>query len=218
MESSNENSKLEREKLIQHLISSGYLKSERVIKAMRKVPRHEFLPPQQERHAYEDCPLIIGSGQTISAPHMVAIMTEALEVGKKDKILEVGSGSGYQAAILAELASQGEIYTMETILQVKEFAEKNLSKLGYKNVVIILGDGTKGYQEKAPYDKIMVTAAAPKIPSDLIQQLRVLGKLLVPVGGRMYQELISVEKKENKIEKKNLGGCVFVPLVGKDGW
>ena len=218
MGNNNENRRNEKERLIQKLIFSGYLKSEEVIKAMSKVPRHEFVPPDQRRYAYEDNPLRIGSGQTISAPHMVAIMTEALEVSKEDKILEIGTGSGYQTAILAEMASKGEIYTLEKLSPIMEFAKKNLSRLGYKNIFVIEGDGTQGYKEKAPYDKIIVTAAAPKIPPLLISQLKSPGKLLIPLGGKMYQDLLLVEKNKNKIERKNLGGCIFVPLIGKDGW
>jgi protein-L-isoaspartate(D-aspartate) O-methyltransferase len=214
------NKKKERENLIGRLVSAGYLKDETVIKAMLKVPREEFVPENQKIFAYDDRPLSIGLGQTISAPHMVAIMTEALSVESKDKILEIGAGSGYQAAILAEIAKEGEIYTIEKVPKIADFAKENLSKLGYKNVHVIIGDGTIGYEKEKPYDKVIVTAGAPRIPKALIEQLKPGGgKLLIPVGGRFYQDLLLVEKKENnKIEQKNLGGCVFVPLIGKEGW
>jgi len=214
------NSETERKKLVKRLLSLGYLKSKKVIEAMSKVPREEFVPEYLRRYAYDDRPLEIGSGQTISAPHMVAIMTEALDVKPKQKILEIGSGSGYQAAILAEMVKEnGKIYTIERIKSIKEFAERNLSNLGYKNVKVILGDGTLGYGKEAPYDRIIVTAGAPKIPKSLVLQLKLRGKLLIPIGGRMYQDLILVEKEDNeKIKKKNLCGCVFVPLIGKEGW
>lgn len=208
----------EREKLVERLLSYGYLKSGSVAEAIRKVPREEFVSKEQSVYAYDDRPLEIGSGQTISAPHMVAMMTEALDVKPKQKILEIGAGSGYQAAILAELANEGKIYTVERIQAVKKSAEKNLEKLGYKNVFVVLGDGTLGHKEKAPYDRIIVTAAAPKVPQALISQLKQNGKMLIPVGGRMYQKLLLIEKTNNKIKEKNICECVFVPLIGKEGW
>jgi protein-L-isoaspartate(D-aspartate) O-methyltransferase len=157
-------------------------------------------------------------GQTISAPHMVAIMTELLDVKTDSKILEIGAGSGYQAAVLGEIAKKGGIYTVERIKRLAEFAEKNLKDCGYKNVFVIVGDGTLGYEEKAPYDRIIVTAGAPKIPGALIDQLADKGKMAIPVGGRFQQELIMVEKDKRGIIKKNCGGCIFVPLIGKDGY
>ncbi len=208
----------ERENMIERLLSFGYLKSKKITDAMRKVPRENFVPEEQSMRAYEDRPLEIGFDQTISAPHMVAMMTEALDVKPKQKILEIGSGSGYQAAILAELAKEGKIYTIERIENVKKFAEENLKKLGYKNVFIILGDGTLGYEEKAPYDRIIVTAAAPKVPQELVSQLKQNGKMLIPVGGRTYQQLLLIEKNKKEIKEKNICDCVFVPLIGKDGW
>jgi len=208
----------EREKLVARLLSFGYLKSKKVADAMLKVPREEFIPYEQSARAYEDRPLEIGFGQTISAPHMVATMTEALDVKPKHKILEIGSGSGYQAAILAELAKEGKIYTIERIENVKNFAERNLKQLGYKNVLVLLGDGTLGYKEKAPYDRIIVTAAAPKVPKAMVSQLKLSGKMLIPVGGRTYQKLLLIEQIEKRIKEKNICDCVFVPLIGKDGW
>ena len=212
------NFELERKRLIDNLVLTGYLNKPEVIKAMSTVPRHLFIPEDQKRHAYEDRPLPIGRGQTISAPHMVAIMTENLDVEKYNKILEIGSGSGYQAAVLAEIASEGFIHTVERIPELVEMSIKNLHKAGYKNVEVIVGDGTQGYQSRSPYDRIIVTAGSPKIPQMLIEQLGENSKMLIPVGGQIYQDLISVEKRNNEVIKKNLGGCMFVPLIGEDGW
>lgn len=208
----------QRKSLIDKLISRSYVSTPEVISAMSKVPREAFVPPELKSNAYVDNPLPIGSGQTISAPHMVAIMTEALDVRKDVKILEIGTGSGYQAAILAEMATDGFVYTMETVDELASRAEERLINQGYDNVFVIAGDGTKGYEKEAPYDRIIVTCGAPRIPKALVKQLTDPGRLLVPVGGRSYQDLISVEKNEGKITEDNLGGCVFVPLVGEDGW
>ena len=212
------NRKTERKELVDHLIASGYLSTPRVIDAMLNVKRHIFVPQNQSRYAYSDRPLSIGSKQTISAPHMVAIMTEHLDVRVDDKILEIGAGSGYQAAILAEIAKKGKIYTVERLSEIAERARSSIKECGYKNISIIVGDGTKGYKAEAPYDRIIVTAGAPKIPQSLVDQLEDWGKLLIPVGGRSYQELMLVEKRDKKIIESGLGGCVFVPLIGEEGW
>lgn len=214
----NMNRESERRRLIKKLKSEGYLSNERVIEAMLKVPREEFLIEYQKPYAYADRPLSIGEGQTISAPHMVAIMTEHLDVDEDHKILEIGAGSGYQAAILAEIANKGKIYTVERIPELAKKAEDDLKRIGYKNIEIIIADGTKGYKKEAPYDRIIVTAGAPRIPESLPKQLKDPGKLLIPVGGKMFQELKLVEKKGGKFSTKNLGGCVFVPLIGEEGW
>ena len=212
--------KISRKELIDNLIRDGYLSKSEVINAMLKVPRHKFVPENQEKNAYVDSPLHIGNEQTISAPHMVAMMTEHLDVKTDHKILEIGSGSGYQAAVLAEIAKSGEIYSVERIPDLARNAEKNLLEAGYKNVSVIIGEGTMCHSIKAPYDRIIVTAGAPKIPLPLIDQLKDNGKMLIPVGSRMYQELILIEKKEGggEITKTNLGGCMFVPLIGEGGW
>lgn len=170
--------------------------------------------------AYVDTPLPIGEGQTISAPHMVAIMAEQLELKDGMKVLEIGAGSGYHAAVCAEIVgTEGHIYTIERISELAAFAEKNLARTGYgKNVTVIFADGTRGLPEHAPYDRIFVAAGAPDIPSPLTEQLADGGKLLVPVGGRFYQDLIRVQKRGQKLVKENLGGCVFVPLIGEYGY
>jgi len=187
---------------------------------MKRVPREEFIPPEIRDEAYVDTPLPIGEGQTISAPHMVAIMAERLQLKPGLKVLEIGAGSGYHAAVCAEIiAPDGHIFTIERIASLASFAENNLKRTGYNTLVtVIFGDGTKGLPEKAPFDRIFVAAGAPDIPTPLTDQLADRGILLVPVGGRFYQDLIKVERKGQKLDKENLGGCVFVPLIGEYGY
>jgi protein-L-isoaspartate(D-aspartate) O-methyltransferase len=210
----------ERNWLVDSLVRRGYVTSEAVEKAMRRVPREEFLPQVIRSEAYVDTPLPIGEGQTISAPHMVAIMAEQLDLSPGHKILEIGAGSGYHAAVCAELiAPDGHVYTIERIASLATFAEDNLKRNGYGDLVtVIFGDGTKGLPDKAPFDRIFVAAGAPDIPAPLTDQLADGGKLLVPVGGRYYQDLIKVERKGKKLIKENMGGCVFVPLIGEYGY
>jgi protein-L-isoaspartate(D-aspartate) O-methyltransferase len=210
----------ERNRLVDSLVSRGYVTSEAVGKAMRRVPREEFLPKDVRDEAYIDSPLPIGEGQTISAPHMVAIMAEQLDLRPGQKLLEIGAGSGYHSAVCAELiAPDGHIYTIERISSLATFAEDNLKRTGYGDLVtVILGDGTKGLPDKAPFDRIFVAAGAPDIPTPLTDQLSDGGKLLVPVGGRYYQDLIKVERKGKKLFKENMGGCIFVPLIGEYGY
>ncbi len=206
----------ERKNLIESLKQRGYLSKPEVIEAMLKVERHKFVPKDLQGQAYVDTPLPIGQEQTISAPHMVAIMTETLDVKPNHKILEIGTGSGYQAAILAEIVKEGEIYTVERIRELAEQAKKNLEKCNYKNIKVLVADGTLGHRLEAPYDRIIVTAGALDIPQVLVDQLKDGGKMLIPVGGRFFQDLILVEKKDKKITKKNLGGCMFVPLISSE--
>jgi len=213
-----ENFKTQRIKLFESLARRGYITNPKVLAALKKVRREAFLPPSIRSRAYEDCPQSIGEGQTISAPHMVAIMSNNLEVKENDRILEIGTGSGYQAAVLAELAPEGEVYTIERIPSLAEFAQRNLKSEGYENVTVVVGDGTLGLPDKAPFDRIMVTAAAPKVPESLIKQLVDGGRLLIPVGGRWHQELLAIDKVSGKIKKSYLGGCIFVPLIGVEGW
>lgn len=208
----------ERRRLIDNLISEGYLNTDKVIDAMLAIPREKFVPEGLKMRAYADCPLPIGEGQTISAPHMVAIMTERLQLGEDHVVLEIGSGSGYQAAILAIIAKKGFVYTIERVPRLVEFARNNIDSCGIKNVEVIPSDGTLGYSKKSPYDRIIVTAAAPKVPKALVEQLKDDGLMLIPVGNRFIQNLIEIRKEKNEVVEKNHGGCVFVPLIGEDGW
>lgn len=208
----------QREKLFENLFSRGYVKTDAVLTALKKTPREEFIPLDIREKAYVDSPLPIGHNQTISAPHMVAIMTEELKVEPENKILEVGCGSGYQAAVLAEITGKGFIYTIERVKPLVELASARLKSLGYENIRVFEGDGTLGLPEHAPFDRIIVTAAAPKMPDSLTEQLAEDGLLLAPVGGKGYQELVRVMKKDGELSTENLGGCVFVPLIGEDGW
>jgi len=211
----------ERENLVYNLIHWGYLKKPEIITAFRKVPREEFIPKEIREYAYADQPLHIGHSQTISAPSMIAIMMESLGLAKGMKVLEIGAGSGYNAAITAEIVgSGGMVVTVERVQELVKFAKQNLKKAGYGWVEVVEGDGTLGYNEKAPWDRILVTACAPDIPKPLLQQLKVGGKLGAPVGKHyMYQTWTVAEKLgDDKIKITEHGGCSFVPLVGKHGW
>jgi protein-L-isoaspartate(D-aspartate) O-methyltransferase len=200
----------ERDILIKNLVGQGYLKTRKVIGVFGKIPREDFVLQGDRAFAYADYPLSILAGQTISAPHMVAIMTELLEPGKKDKVLEIGAGSGYQAAILSKLVRK--VYSVEVDQELVTFAKNNLEKAGIRNVEVIQGDGSKGYEKKKPYDRIIVTCATPEIFGSWVSQLKMSGILLAPVGGGFYQELIKIRKTSKGLEKKNYGGCAFVPL------
>jgi len=197
------------------LIPRG-IKDERVINAMRKIPRHLFVGEHIQHRAYEDMALSIGEGQTISQPYMVANMTELLELKGNEKVLEVGTGSGYQAAILAELAK--EVFTIDRVDALARKAKERLESIGYKNVHFRTGDGTMGWPENAPYDRIIVTAGAPKVPDPLLEQLSENGIIVAPVGDRFSQQLVKVKKSGGKISEQYLTPCVFVPLIGKYGW
>ncbi len=199
----------------QQLIPRG-ISNERVLEAFRTVERHVFIPAELRDSAYEDHPLPIGEGQTISQPYMVALMTQCLDLKGDEKILEIGTGSGYQAAILATIVK--EVYSVERVELLAKRAESALKKLGYNNVKIKVGDGTLGWKEYAPYDGIIVTAAAPKIPDTYMEQLSVGGKLVIPAGEMYSQVLTVVEKKTDGIRAREICGCVFVPLLGKEGW
>jgi protein-L-isoaspartate(D-aspartate) O-methyltransferase len=208
-----------RKSLVDALAREGYLTKGEVISAMTKVPRHIFVPRAILGDSYCDCPLGIGDGQTISAPHMVAIMCEKLNLVPGNRVLEIGSGSGYHAAVVAEIIGEkGQIYTVERIPSLAESARESISKCGLSGrVTVIVGDGSKGFPEKAPYDRIYVTASSPSVPKPLVEQLKDGGRMLVPVGSRFYQELIAVTKQNGKIATENHGGCVFVPLLGEHG-
>jgi len=207
-----------RETLIKTLKLEGRIKNEAVEKAFLETPREAFVPDTLKDYAYTDTPLEIGNGQTISAPHMVAIMCEALDVEKGQTILEIGAGSGYHAAIVSKLVGKkGHVYTIERHPPLAERAQKNLERAEITNVTVEHGDGSEGLPKYAPYDRIYVTCAAPKIPHPLLDQLTDGGKLLIPVG-KMVCTLKLIEKKGNAITATDLGGCVFVPLVGKHGF
>lgn len=213
---------LPRKELVARLEIYGIIRSPSVKKAMETVPREEFLPEEFQSRAYLDQPLPIGEGQTISAPHMVAIISEKLDLKKGMNVLEIGTGFGYNAAIVAEIiGEEGHLYSIERISSLAEVAKKNLKLTGYdKRVTVIVGDGTKGLPAHAPFSRIYVTAGAPDIPESLKNQLEIGGKLIIPVGSSNYnQELIIIDKiGENKFKSKNLGGVAFVPLIGEYGW
>ena len=206
-----------REQLINRLVEDCYIKNDDVKKAFLTIPREKFVPDYLKIHAYVDRPLEIGNSQTISAPHMVAIMCEALDIQEGQKILEIGAGSGYHAAIVSCLVGEkGHVYTIERFEDLAKNAEENLNNAEITNVTVVVGDGSEGLKKYEPYDRIYVTCAAPTIPKPLIDQLKDFGKLLIPVGS-MYCELQLIEKKGKETKLKRLGGCVFVPLVGKYG-
>lgn len=203
-----------RAELIKHL--STEIKDKRVLEAMSTIPRELFVPPECRHLAYEDRPLPIGYDQTISQPFIIALMTEALELKGDEKVLEIGCGSGYQAAILAKLARH--VVTTERIKPLAEAAKSLLERLGFNNVEVHLAEETLGWQKGAPYDAIMVTAAAPRVPPDLLAQLKIKGRMVIPVGSRYLQELYKITKHRTKNTIENLGGCRFVPLISKGAW
>lgn len=205
---------LARDNLIARL--SLEISDKRVLEAMRRVPREAFVPQDQYYAAYEDRPLSIGFGQTISQPYIVALMVQALELEGGDKVLELGAGSGYEAAILAELAR--EVVTVERISELVEGAKHVLEKLGYSNVKVHLASRELGWSDEAPYGAIIVSAGAPTIPQILLNQLSFGGRLVIPVGSRWQQDLLKVTKRRKGNRVENLGGCYFVPLIGEGAW
>jgi protein-L-isoaspartate(D-aspartate) O-methyltransferase len=209
----------ENEKLIEGIKCLDYLKSKNIEDALRKFKREFFIPPSMKHLAYRDFPISIGFNQTISQPSTVVAMTEALEVEKGQKILEIGTGSGWQAAILSYLSgAKGFVYTIEIIEELAEFAKKNLKRLGIKNVEVFEKDGSEGLKEKAPFDRIIVTAACPEIPKPLLEQLKDGGIMVLPIGNLYLQDMFVVKKMKGKVEKKSIGSFMFVPLVGKYGF
>jgi len=205
---------LRKERLIESL--RNYV-SDRVVEAMSRVPRELFVPEELRPMAYEDRPLPIGYGQTISAPHMVAIMCDLLDLHEGMKVLEVGGGCGYHAAVMAELVGpSGHVYSVERIPELVEMARRNLERAGYRNVSMIAGDGTLGYSEQAPYDRISVAASAPDIPEPLKEQLRPGGRMVIPVGS--YSQDLLVVTKNHEIRVERAMGVIFVPLIGEHGF
>jgi protein-L-isoaspartate(D-aspartate) O-methyltransferase len=203
-------------RMVEEQIVARGIKDQRVIAAMGKVPRHLFVEEALQSQGYSDHPLPIGEKQTISQPYMVALMTEALELTGKEKVLEIGTGSGYQTAILAECAAK--VFSIERIRLLAIKARKLLLELGYFNIEIKFSDGTFGWLEEGPFDAIMVTAGAPDIPQPLIDQLKVGGRMAIPVGDTFVQDLMRIQKTGDGITKENYGGCRFVRLIGKYGW
>jgi len=203
-----------RESLFRYL--GHEITDKRVVEAMKRVPREAFVPPQQYYSAYDDRPLSIGFGQTISQPFIVALMVQALALSRDDKVLEVGTGSGYEAAVLAELVQK--VVTVECIPELAKSAKEALDKLGYSNIEVHVAGRTLGWPEEAPYDAIIVSAGAPTVPQVLLEQLALNGRLVIPVGSRWQQELLRVTKLRERNKVENLGGCYFVPLVGEGAW
>ena len=206
----------QRVRMVETQIRERGVRSERVLEAMRRVPRHLFVPPGYEREAYEDHPIPIGEGQTISQPYVVAAMTEAIEPQAHEVVLEIGTGSGYQTAVLAALASH--VYSVERIEILAERAAAALGRAGYTNVTVSVGDGSEGYPAAAPYDAILVTAAAPELPLPLFEQLREGGRLMVPVGAASSQQLQLVRKVQGRPLTALLDLVRFVPLIGSRGY
>ena len=208
--------RLAREKMVKNQLIPRGISDEGVLQAMSKIQRHLFIEEALEGEAYNDHPLPIGHKQTISQPYMVALMTQALELGGGENVLEIGTGSGYQTAILAELCEK--VFTVERIRPLMEKARTLLFDLGYTNVLFKGFDGTIGWKQYEPYEAIIVTAGAPKIPQPLLDQLTDGGRMVIPIGDRFSQELIRIRKVKDKHEKENLGGCRFVNLIGVHGW
>ena len=215
-EISDEEFLMARRAMVRDQILKRGVRSQNVLDAMLRVPRHEFVPAGFRAEAYADKPLSIGEGQTISQPYMVAAMTEALELSASQRVLEIGTGSGYQAAVLSLLA--GAVVTVEKYASLALAAQERLARLGYRNVVVHNGDGSVGFAEAAPYDAILVAAAAPAIPPLLAGQLREGGRLVIPVGSQENQELFLVQKQGGEMRSRALFDCRFVPLRGLHGW
>jgi protein-L-isoaspartate(D-aspartate) O-methyltransferase len=208
--------RLARERMVKNQLIPRGISNEDVLRAMGKIQRHLFVEEALVGEAYNDHPLPIGHKQTISQPYIVALMTEALELTGSEKVLEIGTGSGYQTAILAEISAN--VYTVERIEPLLERSKSLLQTLGYTNVFFKAYDGTLGWKDFAPFDAIMVTAGAPKIPDPLLQQLADGGRMIIPIGNKYSQDLIRVTRVKDRFVEKNLGGCRFVDLIGEHGW
>jgi protein-L-isoaspartate(D-aspartate) O-methyltransferase len=205
-----------RERMVKEEAIAKGIDDPRVIRALLEVPRHRFVPEAMEREAYGCSALPIGSGQTISAPHMVALMTQALQLEGKERILEIGTGSGYQAAVLHHITAR--VITVERVSELARRAQRLFQELGLEGLVVKVGDGSQGYPEAAPYDRIIVTAAAPHVPSALLQQLGPGGILVAPIGDRMEQVLMRYRKRGDVVDEESICRCIFVPLLGKNGF
>ena len=209
---------MSKESLINYWQKYKVITDKKVIAAFKKIPRENFLPEELKKQAYNDFPLPIGHNQTVSQPTTIMIMLQALELKSTDKVLEVGTGSGYNAALISNILKQGKLYTTEIIPELAESSRLNLERLKIKNIEVIKTDGSKGHKEKSPYDKIIVTAACPKIPNILIKQLKIDGILVAPIGPLYNQQMLKIIKRQNKLEIKNLGNFIFVPLQGEHGF
>ena len=208
--------RLARERMVKNQLIPRGIEDENVLRTMGKIQRHLFVEEALVGEAYNDHPLPIGHRQTISQPYIVALMTEALELAGREKVLEIGTGSGYQTAILAELSDR--VYTVERIEPLLEKSKELLQSLGYRNVYFKAYDGTLGWEDFSPFDAIMVTAGAPKTPDPLLKQLADGGRMIIPIGNRYSQELLKVTRVKDRFVEKNLGGCRFVDLIGEHGW
>ena len=207
-----------KQRLIEHWTSLGIIKDKKVIEAFKKIPREDFTKPEHKEESYGDYALSIGEGQTISPPTTVMIMTEELELKKGHKVLEIGTGSGYQAAIISKIiGNKGKLISTEIIPELAEFAKNNVKKLKIENIEIIKHDGSKGYAKEAPYDRIIVTAASPEIPKPLIKQLKENGIIIIPVGNLVEQIMIKGIKSGSRLIQEEIGQFMFVPLKGKYG-
>lgn len=205
-----------RSRMVDEQLLSRGIQDELVLNAFRSVPRHDFVPPEYLDSAYGDHPIPIGERQTISQPYMVALMTQCLALKGGERVLEIGTGSGYQMAILSRIVK--EVYSVERFAGLAAAAEARIKRLGYTNSMIKVGDGTLGWEENAPYDGIVVTAGAPDTPPSLLRQLKDGGRLVIPVGGQFGQVLTVAEKHGAGIKTAEVCGCTFVPLIGKEGW
>ena len=208
--------RLARERMVKNQLVPRGISDQRVLQALGKIHRHLFVEEALIGEAYNDHPLPIGHKQTISQPYIVALMTEALELKGTEKVLEIGTGSGYQTAVLAELSKA--VYTVERLEPLLRKSRRLLRELGYTNIHFNASDGTTGWEEFSPYDAVMVAAGAPEIPRPLLDQLADGGRMVVPIGNRHSQDLIRITKEKNRLLEKNLGGCRFVDLIGKHGW
>lgn len=208
--------RIARERMVRDQLMPRGIKDPGVLKAMGKIPRHLFVEEALAGEAYNDHPLPIGHQQTISQPYIVALMTQALELTGQEKTLEIGTGSGYQTAILAELSEK--VYTVERIRSLMEKARELLDQLGYTNVLFSAFDGTLGWKAYEPYDAIMVTAGAPRVPEPLCEQLAEGGRMIIPIGDKFSQELIKIVRNKDQFREQDLGGCRFVDLIGTHGW
>ena len=202
--------------MLERQLKARGIRDERVLAAMAKVPREDFVAPELREHAYEDRPLGIGCAQTISQPYIVASMLQAAQLRTEDRVLELGTGSGYQTALLAEIARS--VVSIERHAELAQLAGERLSHFGYKNVEIVVGDGTLGYPPRAPYGAILVSAAAPQVPQPLVEQLAMGGRMVLPVGTRELQDLMLIRRDQDGVRQIRLDGCAFVPLIGEEGF